>query len=179
MRSRCIWSFSHAGATCSSVSRRRSDQPCPTRRTSSRPPHWRTRGRPGGPAVWPRSTRPAARSPGGAGRSPTGGGAGAGRAGPTPCQGGRQARWRCWWLAIAGSPPGRQGMPAAMRSPAPRLERRRAGRCCCDACGRRSPGGVRGARPAWPSRRRTTVVVVASSLASWAGLACCWQRARR
>ena len=32
-RSRVIWSFSHVGATCSSASMRRSDQPCPTRRT--------------------------------------------------------------------------------------------------------------------------------------------------
>jgi hypothetical protein len=32
-RSRCSWSFSHAGPTHSSASMRRSDQPCPTLRT--------------------------------------------------------------------------------------------------------------------------------------------------
>src|SRR6266496_3057613 len=34
MPSRCIWPFSHVGATCSSASIRRSDQPCPDRKST-------------------------------------------------------------------------------------------------------------------------------------------------
>jgi hypothetical protein len=132
IRSRCSWSFSHAEPTRSSASMRRSDQPCPTRRTpAGSPPHRRT------PRLARRACRLAA----------------------------QQAV--CRWIARRD-----------------RTLARRRGSPCWSVPLRHVWAAVTwrggGARPAWSSRRRTTVmVVVPSSLARCAGLARCRQRGRR
>jgi hypothetical protein len=84
---------------------RRTDQPCPTRRTRRYSATSANPGRPGVPAAWPPSRPAAARSPGGAGWSPGGEAGRAGRAGHARCLGACQAPRRCWCLAIAGHRP--------------------------------------------------------------------------
>ncbi len=179
MPSRCILSFSHAGPTCSSASMRRSDQPCSTRRTRKY----------SSTLANPSSARRACRLP----------------AQHAVCRaiarwGRMVARWRgcrCWSSrsrTVAGWTPSSLAMLVVghrrviarsaryVCSDGKPSSRARAARCWSVQVRRRRAAVTwrgDGVMSAMSSRWRTTVVVVASSLASCAGLACCWQRAWR